>query len=168
MAAEFPETRSLGAAFRAARPADSESVQPLVPARTRIPWGTLNAAIDHRLRYAFRDTEELPETVSLVMRKVGLLTDPTSGTAIRRAGLGLGDLLAELVRAHRPASRSQPLLLPRSVEADLTRLCYAVVWFEEVYRTGRLWPGTPLGDAGPGLTVASEVISQKSDWTSSL
>ena len=29
-----------------------------------------------------------------------------------------------------------------------------MAWFEEVYRTGRLWPGTPLGDAGWYLTTS--------------
>jgi hypothetical protein len=29
-----------------------------------------------------------------------------------------------------------------------------MAWFEEVYRTGRLWPGTPLGDADSTLTTS--------------
>jgi hypothetical protein len=28
-----------------------------------------------------------------------------------------------------------------------------MTWFEEIYRTGRLWPGTPLGDADRNLNA---------------
>lgn len=51
MAAECPEARSLAAAFRMVGPANGDGLVPAVPAGTRVPWGTLNAAIDHRLRY---------------------------------------------------------------------------------------------------------------------
>jgi hypothetical protein len=45
------------------RPDDAEALRPPVAAGTRVAWGTLNAAIDYQLRYAFRDGCALPETV---------------------------------------------------------------------------------------------------------
>jgi hypothetical protein len=153
-AASFPGTKELAAAFRAVRPADGEGLQPTVPAGTRVPWGTLNAAVDHRLRYAFTGTSELPEGMSIVLTKVGRLVAPAVAAAIRKTGMDLWNMLDELVAMHQPGDRSRPLSLPASAEGRLSRLCYAMVWFEEVYRTGRLWPGTPLADAGPALTAS--------------
>lgn len=63
-------------------------------------------------------------------------------------------MLDDLLTTHSPSDRARPLLLPSPEEERLARLCYAMTWFEEVYRTGRLWPGRPLGDAGPGFSVS--------------
>lgn len=114
---------------------------------------TENAAIDHRLRYGFSDSRALPDTALLGIARTFRLSGPVVGTAIRRAGDDLESVLGELISAERPASRSRPLLLSAAAEARLARLCYSMTWFEEVYPSGRLWPGTPVGDAGPGFTV---------------
>jgi hypothetical protein len=154
MAAEFPGTRSLSAAFREARPADADALTPSVPEGTRVMWGTLNAAFDHRLRYAFTDSDDLPQGMSITLAGVGQLADPSSAAPIRQAGMDQWSMLVELVREDRPGNRDHPLLLPcAAAETRLARLCYAMAWYEEVYRTGRLWPRTPLGDAGPAFTV---------------
>jgi hypothetical protein len=39
------------------------------------------------------------------------------------------------------------VLLPPHAEDRLIRCCYCAVWFEEVFRGGRLSPGTPVGQA---------------------
>jgi hypothetical protein len=153
MAAQFPQVKGLSAAFRTVLPADAEALQPPVEAGTRVAWGTLNAAMDHRLRYAFADSRSFPRTVELGMAGAFRLAAPATAEAIRRAGDGLEVMLSELIAAEQPASRSRPLLLPGAAEERFARLCYAMTWFEEVYRTRRLWPGTPLGEAGPGFTV---------------
>ncbi len=153
MAAEFPRVREFAAAFRAVRPDDAEALPPPAAAGTRVAWGTLNAAIDHRLRYAFSDSRALPETVEHGITGASRLAGPGARAALRRTGADLGVLLEELITVEQPAARAQPLVLPAAAEARLARFCYAMTWFEEVYRTRRLWPGTPLGDAGPGLTV---------------
>lgn len=150
----FPAVRELSVAFRALRPSDGEALQPPAAARTRVAWGTLNAAIDHRLRYGFSDSRALPNAVELGIAGAFQLAVPAVRAAVRKAGDDLGYLLGELIAAEQPASRSRPLLLGAAAEAQLARLCYAMVWFEEVHRTGRLRPGTPLGDAGPEFTVA--------------
>lgn len=154
MKEQFPRVRELSAAFRAERPADGAGLRPPVADGTRVMWGTLNGAIDHRLRYAFSDSRALPDTVLLGIAGAVRAAGPAVGTAIRRAGDDLESVLGELIAAERPASQSRPLLLPAAAEARLARLCYAMTWFEEVYRSGRLWPGTPVGDAGPRFTVA--------------
>lgn len=153
MSAQFPVVRELSAAFRAVRPNDAEALHPPVEAGTRVAWGTLNAAIDHRLRYAFSDSCALPETVERGIAGAFRIAAPGAGAALRQAGDELSLLLRELIAAEQPASRSRPLVLPMAAEARLARLCYAMAWFEEVYRTRRLWLGTPLGDARPGFTV---------------
>lgn len=154
MTAEFPGTRSLSAAFRAVRPADADTLRPVVPDGARVHWGTLNAAIDHRLRYAFTAANDVPRGMSIVLAEAERLAWPDVAAAIRKAGMGLWSLLDELLTSYQPADRSRPLLLPDPAEVQLARLCYAMTWYEEVYRTGRLWPGTPLGDAGASLDVS--------------
>jgi hypothetical protein len=163
MAAQFPQVKELSAALRAVRPDDAEALHPPVAAGTRVAWGTLNAAIDHRLRYAFSDGRALPETVERGIAWSFRIAAPGTGPAFRRAGDDLGLLLGELIAAEQPASRSLPLVLPMAAEARFARLCYAMAWFEEVYRTGRLWPGTPLGDAGPGFTVKDLLAAVPAD-----
>ena len=153
MAAQFPQVKEFSAVFRAVRPADGEALQPPVEAGTRVAWGTVNAAIDHRLRYAFANSRAVPQTVERGMAGAFRLAAPAAGDAVRRTGDDLEVMLSELIAAEQPASRSRPLLLPGAAEERFARLCYAMAWFEEVYRTRRLWPGTPLGEAGPGFTV---------------
>lgn len=151
---QFPAIRELSAAFRAVRPRDAEALQPPAAAGTRIAWGTLNAAMDHRLRYAFSDSRALPDTVELgITGAFRLAASPAIGAAVRKAGHDLEYLLDELIADQQPASRLRTLLLPKAAETQLATLCYAMTWFEEVYRTRRLWPGTPLGDAQSGFSV---------------
>jgi hypothetical protein len=38
-----------------------------------------------------------------------------------------------------------------------------MAWFEEARRSGRLWPGTPLGDAGPDL-VFDQILAAVPDY----
>jgi hypothetical protein len=68
MAAQFPQVKEFSAVFRAVRPADGEALQPPVEAGTRVAWGTVNAAIDHRLRYAFADSARFPKGISVSSR----------------------------------------------------------------------------------------------------
>ena len=75
-----------------------------------------------------------------------------------QAAGGLRAALADLVGSERPADRSRQIPLAGKAEERLLRICYALSWFEEVYRTGRLWPGTPLGGADRDLSV-SELLA---------
>ncbi len=81
------------------------------------------------------------------------LTNRATRDAMYETGTALCKAMADLISEERPYDRSQTGSLTEHVEDQLNRLCYAMAWFEEVYRTGRLWPGTPLGDASPDLTI---------------
>jgi hypothetical protein len=74
--------------------------------------------------------------------------------AIALTAHGLQAELADLISQERPSGRAREIPLAGSAEERLLRICYVMAWFEEVYRTGRLWPGTPLGDADSALTTS--------------
>jgi hypothetical protein len=78
----------------------------------------------------------------------------TVTSAIGLAAGGLRAALADLISQERPSDRARAIPLAARAEDRLLRICYAMAWFEEVYRTGRLWPGTPLGDADRSLTTS--------------
>jgi hypothetical protein len=154
MAAEMPDGSGFSAAFRAVRPRDADALRPAVPGDTRVPWGTLGAAFDHRIRQAFCD-RGLPS--GAVLEGMDLASAYAASTAARaaivRVAEDLRDELSRLVAEEGTADRSRPMLLAADAEDRLCRVCYAMAWFEEVFRTGRLWPGTPLGDADGSLTM---------------
>jgi hypothetical protein len=156
LTAEMPDVRAVRSAYRAALPTRVDVVQPMPPGGARPRWSTLGAAIDHRLRYALSD---IASPSGAVTEGIDMSGTPAFGSpwpvaeAIGKAG---NDLLGELERLladHRPFDRRRPVRLPVAAEARLSRACYAAVWFEELYRSGQLWPGTPLGDAGPDFTL---------------
>lgn len=51
------------------------------------------------------------------------------------------------------------MLLPPDIEETFARCCYAAVWYEEVFRSGRVFPGTPLGSAGARTTLADLLVA---------
>jgi hypothetical protein len=153
MSAGFPQTRDLSASLRAACPSGAEPLRPEPPDGQRIAWGTLGAAIDHRLRYAFSNSREPSESVQHGMATAPRLARPDARHAIRQARDELALMLSQVIAKECPADRARPVPLPPRAEAELARICYAMAWFEEVYRSQRLWPGTPLGDARPDLTI---------------
>jgi hypothetical protein len=118
-----------------------------------IATGTINAAIDHRLRYAFSDTRTLPDTVERGIVGACLLAGPAIGAALRRAGHDLASLIDELIDTEQPECRARPLVLPAPAERGSPACAMRWRGLRRCTGTRRLWPGTPLGDAGPGLTV---------------
>jgi hypothetical protein len=139
--AELPNVRDLSAAFRAARPADGDALRPTAPEGTEPAWGTIGAAIDHRLRYAFADQGEPSESVEAGIRVAPYLAPADARYAIRRAGDDLVEALHALVTQECPSGRTRPMLLPAAAEDELARICYVMTWFVETRRSGRLWPG---------------------------
>lgn len=154
MAAEFPDLKQLSGAYRAVRPADADAVRPNPAQGIRPAWGTLGAAIDHRIRYAFTDQHTPSGAVNIGMTAAVALAPQTARDATRRTATALLADLAGIIGRERPFERARPIPLAVAAEQELNRLCYAMAWFEEAYRSGRLWPGTPLGDADPELTLA--------------
>ena len=120
----------------------------------RPAWGTLGQAIDHRLRYAFACLDKPSSAVNTGMDLAAAGPDHAVTGAIALAAHGLRAALADLISQERPSDRAREIPLAASAEERFLRICYAMAWFEEVYRTGRLWPGTPLGDAAWDLTTS--------------
>ena len=151
---ELPDVKAFSAAFRAVRPPDEIALRPVAPEGTRVQWGTLGAAIDHRVRQAFSDRGVPTGAVRQGMTDAVALASRTNKVgAIAETADDLTTELMRLVAQERTADRRRPILLAPDAEDRLCRVCYAMAWFEEVYRTKRLWQGTPLGDAGAGFNL---------------
>jgi hypothetical protein len=152
---EFPTPEKVRAAYRQAMPAGLPMQRPQPPSGIRVP-PTLGAAIDHRLRYALADQ---PHPGGAVVGGICQLPvaigapDAPARAALSQAGQGLLAELTHLITQHRPAHRNRPILLPEPVEERLTRACYAASWYEEVFRSNRLSPATPMGTATADLTL---------------
>jgi hypothetical protein len=151
LSAQFPAVNNVSAAFHAMLPADAEALFPAAP--ERVPWGTLATAIERRLRYAFCDTGIPRTSVQRGIFAAWQLATPDCAEAVRLAGEDLAGALESLVAAERPATRARSILLAPEEEAFLDGMCYALAWFEETSRLGRLVSGTPLATAGRSLTV---------------
>lgn len=153
MTAELPGLADLVTAYRVLLPARSP-LRPEPPDGVRPDWGMLGQAIDHRIRYSFSDQGTPSEAARAGILRAAHLANPDVIPAIRRSASDLSVALAEAIRRETPADRSRPMLLTAPAEEELLRICYAMSWFETVYRTGKLWPGTPLGNATPSLDVS--------------
>jgi hypothetical protein len=143
---ELPGADVLRSSFRAKRPKTGLDVTlPYAPETVSPAWATLGAAIDHRLRFALGRGLRAGSTVELgVECASGLTSDGSEAERVLTAGSELVAMLQETAVRYSPADRRQPVPLPRDVEDLFVRACFAAAWFEEVLRTNRLWPGTPL------------------------
>jgi hypothetical protein len=154
LASELPGVAAVRADCRARRPADLDVLRPEPPAGTRPAWGTLGAAVDHRLRLGLSDSTSLGGAVRAGVQLVAAtrMDRPVRvGEALRAAGDELLRQIEKLITELRPFDRGA--LLTVDDEQRLARACVVAAWFEEAYRTGRLWPGTPLGDATEDVTL---------------
>ena len=147
MDARFPGVREVRASYQSHLARDVPVLVPEPSHGVRPAWGTLGAAIDHRLRYALA-SEVRPggATIGGIKRAARLRQDSDGqGQALFELGKAvLGDLM-RTVHTHRPSDRTRAVLLPAEVEEHLVRCCYAAAWFEEVFRSHRLAPSTPIG-----------------------
>lgn len=151
LGSEMPNVADVRSSYRAAQPAVLSVVRPVRPDGGRPAWGTLGAAIDHRLRHALSGTNG--RASGTVAAGIELARTPLVGRPapvcqrLYAVGLELLDEIDRLIAEHRPHDRSRPVLLPSDAEDRLSRACYAAALYEEIYRSGLVWPGTPLGDA---------------------
>jgi hypothetical protein len=152
LAVELPEMAAVRADCRARLPSDPDVRRPSPPPGVRPALGTLGAAIDHRLRLALSDRAPLRGTVragvALVAASAG---SARIGTALQLAGNDLLLEAAALVTGLRPFDTA--VVLGAAAEERLARVCVVAVWFEEVYRSRRIFPGTALGEAGESVTL---------------
>jgi len=116
--------------------------------RTVVRWDLLGMAVDFRLRCAFVAPQAPPSAVAGVAL-AGVLGGPVS----RRAGEALVDGYVEHLRTFGPHRRGHRWLLERQAEVRLDRMCFALAWFDRVFRDGSITPGSPLADmvGGSGL-----------------
>lgn len=152
MTEELPAVKSLRAAFRAALPAAPAPLTPAMPPGQRT-WGSLGTAIDHRLRYALRASISADRPCDH-----GVALAARYQESLGRAGRTLQQRLDRLAATERLDDRSRPVVRALDVEETLARLCFALSWFEEVFRTGRVWPTTPLGNA-TSTTTADDLLA---------
>ena len=140
MAAELPDTGAVLRGYRERLPAGGQAlVVPRPPDGIRPASGTINAALDHRLRFSLAPAP----AANSIARGVA----KTSGT-LGEVGMELLSRITVLVEEHQPWVRGRPLLLSDDDAEDaLDRACYSAALFEEVYRTSKVWPGSPLAHA---------------------
>jgi hypothetical protein len=127
LADELPDAWRVRDVYRSALP-DLPATVPVPPPGVRPAWGTLWAAVDHRLRYSLGQT--VPASPGafagiLGIGRPGLGLSPSVAEALRVAGLDLLDHLAALAAEHRPWERARPLRLAPQVEQQFSRACFA-------------------------------------------
>lgn len=134
----LPDVGELRSAWRAQVPRGLEILSlptPDIELDRRLPYSTIGMTIDHRLRLAF--TGKNPAEVA--------------AEAVAWSGdlVELGEaLMAEIRRVvdeWHPYDRACPFTLgDDDQERRLVCLCYAASLFEEIFRSGQIWPGSPL------------------------
>ncbi|MGW8847975.1 hypothetical protein ACWGNE_09340 [Streptomyces xiamenensis] len=151
----------------AARAAQWPVSLPTPPPGVRPAWGTLGAAIDHRLRYAFTCQQVIDDAVREGVASAAAwcasMRRPDIADAILATGRDLESELRFLVHQERPDDRGRPILLAAAAEDRLARLCVAMVWFEEVYRSGVLYPGSAIVRLASELTLPA-LLAQVPDY----
>lgn len=145
---QLPDAAAVRAAYRATHRSSAPALLPVAGDAVRPAWHTLGAAIDHRLRLALRATVARDRSNGQGIRIAGAYAP-----VLHHVGSALLDDLEKLAVTHGLDDRSRPVSRSSAVEDRLARLCYAAAWFEEVFRTGRVWPTTPLGGAHPAFTL---------------
>jgi len=152
----LPNQRGVMDGYRKAARAASPPRQPPAPPGTTPAWGTIGAAIDHRLRYAFTCRNVLDGAVRAGIEHTAKLAlraqRPDGARAILDAGNDLEAELADLLEREQPDDRNKALMLSTAAEDRLDRLCVVMVWFEEVFRSGFLAGASPLARLGPAQT----------------
>jgi hypothetical protein len=144
----LPNAAAVRAAYRATYRSVAPVLLPPADGAVRPAWHTLGAAIDHRLRLALRATVVRDRSIGQ-----GIRIASTYAPVLQNVGTALLDDLEKVAATHGLDDRRRPIGRSSVVEDRLARLCYAAAWFEEVFRTGRVWPTTPLGGAHPALTL---------------
>ncbi|SBT47019.1 hypothetical protein GA0070621_2784 [Micromonospora narathiwatensis] len=104
-------------------------------------WDLLGVAVDFRLRCAFVAPQAPPSAVAGVA-----LAGVIGGPGPRCVGEALVDAYVEHLRTFGPHIRGRRWLLEREAEARLDRMCFALAWFDRVFRDGAIAPGSPLAD----------------------
>lgn len=154
------------------------------------PPSTSGMAIDYRIRYAFAVTPPIDLIAcgggADVLSNLLLEIDPEHPALWRMiSGSGLGvqqkvdpltpglppnpvsaffARLADRIPVIAPVGRA----LDDAAERELSRYCFALGLFEEVFRTGTVAPGSPLNAMGPTTTVDEFLGAIPDSWVEDL
>lgn len=122
--------------------------RPVAAGRTVVRWDLLGVAADFRLRSAFVIPQPPPSVVAGVD-----LAGAMGGSAVQRVGEALLDAYMWNLDAFGPYRRGRPWPLNGEAETQLDRMCFALAWFDRVFRDGVLDPGSPLAAPDGGGTL---------------
>jgi hypothetical protein len=127
---------------------------PVAPGRTMTQWSLLGHAIDYRIRTSF----VAPEVPHAVVQ--GASACPAD---LRALGIELADAYLDLLHAERPEERTRGWLLRPVAETRLAAICFAMAWFEQVFRDARRPAHGPLalGQEAPDL---SDLLGQVPEY----
>ncbi|MFJ4681695.1 hypothetical protein [Kitasatospora sp. NPDC088783] len=167
-ALHLPRPRTAMDSYRATtRTAQRPVTLPQPPPGVRPAWGTIGAAIDHRLRYAFTTQQAIDtavkEGITYTAAWCTQMRRPDIADAVLTTGRDLERDLRALLDQERPDDRARPMLLDPTPEQHLARLCVAMVWFEEVCRSGVLYPTSPIVLLADRLTLPA-LLAQVPDY----
>lgn len=131
---------------------------PVAPGRTVVRWDLLGHAVDYRIRAAIVPPR-VPDPVLHGINGAGHLR----GEAVQDLGERLAEAYLELMDDHQLHRRGTPWLLAPAVEGRLAAICYAMAWFERVYREGWIHPTSPLAAVGE-YTDLSWLLSEVPEY----
>lgn len=157
----FPTHARLAADWRQRRPLDSMSVRAHLESIAVPEWGVLGQAIDHRLRYAFSDSNQPASTVVSGM-ELAIGRRWTVREALQNLTSDLCADLARVIDEYRPSDRERSLPLPAAAEERLLRLCYVMSWFEAFYRNPAR-PAAALASDDPRALTLNTLLAAVPD-----
>jgi hypothetical protein len=120
--------------------------RPVAPGRSVVRWDLLGIAIDFRVRCAFTAVHVAPSAAAGIA-----LAGQLRGEWLSRLGMALLEAFGGHLASSQTHHRGTRWLLERSTEEHLDRLCFALSWYDRVYREGRLPPGSPLATVNPDI-----------------
>lgn len=135
----LPRTAKIRASYAESLPVRRVR-RPVAAGRTVVRWDLLGTAIDFRIRCAFVPTAP-PSAVAGTF-----VAEDLGGDPVGRVGRDLVAAFDDHLRESRAYVRGRRWVLDQGAEARLDRLCFALAWFDRVFRDGQLPAGTPLAD----------------------
>ncbi|MEV6370133.1 hypothetical protein AB0L86_24920 [Micromonospora musae] len=142
MGSRLRRTHAVRAAYTATLPVRRVQ-RPIAAGRTVVRWDLLGTAVDFRIRCAFITPQAPPSAVAGVA-----LAGLHCGPALQRVGGALVEAFEDHLHRTAPQRRGSDLLLDEDAEIRLDAFCFALAWFDRVYRDGVVAPGSPLVTVG--------------------
>jgi hypothetical protein len=113
-----------------------------------VRWDLLGIAIEFRIRCAFTGADIVPSAAAGIFKARHL-----GGERLFHVGMALMEEFVTHVAWAQPYRRGARWLLDASAEDHLDRLCFALAWYDRIYREDRIPPGSPLAAAEPDIDL---------------